>query len=1228
MDDIYFGRITQTPFTNLNIDTTTMLTGIPFAVTFYISDGVYPDIDVNEPQICLYKTKNDRLIFIEDNTFPISELISKTFVIYTQNDLSFTYNLKDYYFSTLNNGNKVYYEITPPFQPTVRRFRIVSPSEDAQYKVYRYFTSLNYQNINLNNYTPVVINWSSVDFPGGNYSGDPVTLSMYSESGALVVSSIVVTYNTSLPNITFTNIPSGNYFFKYDFMSYLLEEVKTFPLPPLVPRPNGTYTYGNSGSENTPLFSIITQFLQSISATTAFPGGTSTISINVGIGYTGYTYTLSINDVNNFSVRTTFPYYYSSPSINTTVYTATVSNSSEGNDPNTRSTTFTAWKYITSISISNRIIQSSQNYLSWIGGRSTETFNYNGTTITTNGSTTFSVGNKLDSSSFTTGAYPIQPSESIENNGSYSPFYFDSIAPSQNVTVVANTVLQTYTISWTSYYTATSPAPDGTRQYTISFYPTGPGSSYTATSTYNVVTIPYGAVTYGVPYTIAVVDIILTTNHYFFDPPTNVTIEPTYINFPNIIRWTSTTPTLNVIMNDLEFQGTPPTEQNLTEDTSGVTGNISFWAVGSTSSNAIVCGNYDLNANTLFLSLGTIVPIFQGINLPFDFGEYLYLTDEFSLSLYRNGEIVQELESSITIPFTWNPYAYEVEYQPNDQLYFKSNEHLNYGISDPFTFVPNASVTVDQSIYNLDSIILATMEIYVSMPSFYVQLQDVDNLYPPIPIDFLLDDKRFTFNLQDVLLNINVYRLDFFLTSSPSIFISTPSFQVTTPVTVDAYSIYSPVIATLYVDLPTVFEVQLKNVATLDTITLPSFTANLLTHYSFLPSDYGLTDTDYYLIFNPVGLNVILESPSFTLVQTASLSLDQSNYTVVSTIIVMIDLNVDSTIVFSVELQDASNLLAPISLPPFTVNSLSYYSFSPYNYNLSDTGYYFIVRPAGIDIMLQSSVFQMNTNYFTLEPIATPIPEFARATTNTLCVTSKKFNVATIIISVVNNIAYATAITGKPQFLVPCGIVKYLKELNKLLITMNLRDALILLIQKYDIPVSRPAVTNQKRYQYPTVIAKVLKPILQYSSSFRLSVPTTGNPVNTNIEFAEKLSDARVLTICNDDTKTFSTLYTDMIVKAPYWLNTLQPFKKDGDFTYCVVRPINGSLKQIITASISLKNNRLVFTPVILRLVLGFYNAYGPIDIAVMFSSNSIVDILNYLKAAYVKIYLNPSTAL
>jgi hypothetical protein len=252
----------------------------------------------------------------------------------------------------------------------------------------------------------------------------------------------------------------------------------------------------------------------------------------------------------------------------------------------------------------------------------------------------------------------------------------------------------------------------------------------------------------------------------------------------------------------------------------------------------------------------------------------------------------------------------------------------------------------------------------------------------------------------------------------------------------------------------------------------------------------------------------------------------------------------------------------------------------------------------------------------------------SRGTSNQLCVTSKKNNVASAIISIVGTTVYPTAVTGKPQFLVPCGILRYLKELSSLLASMSLRDALLFLIQKYDIPQSTPAVTNKPRIQYPTANFKVLKPILQYPASFRLAASTTGISVGQDLRFVDKLSDARIVTLCNDDAKTFSTAYTDMLTNATYWLSTIPPFTKDGDFTYCVVRPVNGSLKQILTASITLSNNRFIFTPYILRLVLAFYQPYGAIDMTIMYSSKSIEDIFNYLVAAYEKIYLNPATAL
>jgi hypothetical protein len=269
----------------------------------------------------------------------------------------------------------------------------------------------------------------------------------------------------------------------------------------------------------------------------------------------------------------------------------------------------------------------------------------------------------------------------------------------------------------------------------------------------------------------------------------------------------------------------------------------------------------------------------------------------------------------------------------------------------------------------------------------------------------------------------------------------------------------------------------------------------------------------------------------------------------------------------------------------------------------------------------------MSNSYFSLEkPVVPPPP--SRGTPNQICVTNKKNNIPTTIISIVGTTIYPTAVTGKPQFLVPCGILPYLKELSSLLATLSLRDALLFLIQKYNIPQNTPALTNKPRIKYPTANFKALNPILQYTSSFRLQSKIPGNSVPITTFFVQKLSDARVLSLCNDDTKTFSSLYTDMLKNATYWISTLAPFTKDGDYTFCVVRPLQGSLKQFITASISLKDNQLIFTPVIARVVLSFYEPYGPVDFSIMFTSPLLSEIVNYLLAQYEKIYINPATAL
>jgi len=232
-------------------------------------------------------------------------------------------------------------------------------------------------------------------------------------------------------------------------------------------------------------------------------------------------------------------------------------------------------------------------------------------------------------------------------------------------------------------------------------------------------------------------------------------------------------------------------------------------------------------------------------------------------------------------------------------------------------------------------------------------------------------------------------------------------------------------------------------------------------------------------------------------------------------------------------------------------------------------------------------------------------PVFARATSNNICLTNKK-----------NNIATTTIKLGNRTYVVPCRIVDYLPELKILITKMTIRNALLFLIKKYNIVISTTQVQNVKRYQYPTANAKIIYPILQYNTSFRLGDSIIGTHLITNTKFVEKVNDARILEICNDDTKTFSTYYTDMLKNATYWLSTLPSFK-DGSYTYCIIRPTNGTLKKVITGSITLRGNVLVFTPIILKALLFFYQPYSNIDITIAYTNTDVSGILTYIQQNY-----------
>ena len=1056
MTSVYFGTVYQIetpagvpPITNFRLPdgtkpATTFFTGIPMVVAFGINRndtvGMYESVAGDDTQF-----------FTRDTTLTVVGIQMYTDFIIEDGRK---------YFSTLKNGNifsdavagTAGTEGTPgtpavvvggitiipaipgipgipgiPDTPAI----IVNPPDAYKYYVYSYFTSLNHANVNLNNSTTVTLGWSSSDV-SGSYGADTALVRMYKSDGTLQAGPLSITNDTDIPITLLSTIPSGSYYYTYDFASQRIAAI-------VAEGYTINYTFGTNAEETTSTFTFITQFLQSVSATTITPGGTSTISINVGVGYKGNSYILSINDSNNFSQRifnfAVSPYTYTPPpTVNTRTYIATVSNSSDTNDTTTRTAEFISYQYVANLAISIRILQSANNSLTWTGGSAMEQFQYGTTAITTNGSTTFTSGNKVDSSGFIAGtAYAIQPTNTNENSGSYAPFYFDSIAPNQQIQISNNSILQTYRLKWNAYYTAASPAPDGTRQYQVTF--TGNGSVYVGTSTYNVLTIPYSAVTFGIPYSIQVEDITVATNIYFFDTPTNFDITPNKINFENTLSWTSSgNPVFNVRMGNYVFQSSSPYTYNFTEDIIDPVGDVSFWPLGSSESSAIITDSYFLNENTIYVPLSASIPVFSGVFFSFDIGSVLYRNDTFSLSLYRNGLVVQELEAIVSNPFTWFPYNYVVTYQPGDQLYVKSNEHLNYGVSVPFTFIVNATVALD-SVYTIFSAIVATMTIDADV-AFTARLRGPVT----IPVTFTQQGKQYTIQLNQYSIPLGTYQLDFILVNSPTIIVTSPTFIVTTTVTVDQseYTIISTVNATLYVGVPTTF---------------------------------------------------------------------------------------------TVALQDVDQLFPPIALPSFTANMLSTYSFKLYGLPVTDANYVLQFTSGAV---VTSPVFAVSTSYFSLEKPVVPIPP-SRATSNTLCVTAKKNNVPTTIISIMNSIVYPKAIRGQPQFLVPCGILPHVKELTELLKTLPLRAALIFLIQKYDIPQSTPAITNQKRYQLPTANSKVLNPILQFTSSFRLSSKIPGNSVPISTFFVQKLTDARVLTLCNDDTKTFSATYTDMLKNATYW---------------------------------------------------------------------------------------------
>jgi len=373
---------------------------------------------------------------------------------------------------------------------------------------------------------------------------------------------------------------------------------------------------------------------------------------------------------------------------------------------------------------------------------------------------------------------------------------------------------------------------------------------------------------------------------------------------------------------------------------------------------------------------------------------------------------------------------------------------------------------------------------------------------------------------------------------------------------------------------------------------------------------------EYYVQLNSDNNKFIAESNHFTIYQDCLIIPFFDTYSIISNVPISWDKIEISNTSYSIN-EDKFN----ITLNTFSVASevSPIYNWVPFNTNDSLSGeytlrvesyQYFIYHETTIKIINSSRAdYGLLVNKkLGVAPCSsiTLTPPLSRATTNTVCIPVKKNNVPTTTIKI-----------GDRTFLVPCGVVKYLPEFKLLLTKMTIRDALLFLIQKYNIEVSTKVIENKKRYTYATSDAKIKFPILQYNSSFRLGNFTIGVKIITNPQFSDKIRDSMVLCVCNDDTKTFSYLYTDMLKNATYWMNTLPTFK-EGSYTYCIIRPTNGNLKRSISGSIILLQNQLIFTPIILRPLLFIYEPYLPnTDITIVYSNTSLSNVLTVIQETY-----------
>jgi hypothetical protein len=135
-----------------------------------------------------------------------------------------------------------------------------------------------------------------------------------------------------------------------------------------------------------------------------------------------------------------------------------------------------------------------------------------------------------------------------------------------------------------------------------------------------------------------------------------------------------------------------------------------------------------------------------------------------------------------------------------------------------------------------------------------------------------------------------------------------------------------------------------------------------------------------------------------------------------------------------------------------------------------------------------------------------------------------------------------------------------------------------------------PPVQNYPRYKYVEANMERIHKTIQFEKSFICAESVTITyPYSIDYDkWSVMLDAAKYVNLCNDDTVTFSTTYTEMKQNATYWLSHLPPFNQN---TFAIVQGTNAQRIPHICVFV-LHNDRIVVIPIVLNVLFVLYKAY------------------------------------